>query len=496
MGLGSGCKTWLAAMLVLALAATVGCGSDGNGDPGDAGFDSHIPTDADQPDGDPQPDGDAPGDGDTPTGDAEADAGDDSPFCVGLNGECATTAECCSGRLCDDDGTGTRRCIDETFCKGTGTACERASECCSLSCDGTCQGDGSICSPVGTDCESDVECCSNDCDGTCQAIGEHCSPMGETCDEEGYDEGCCSKACRNFGTEEDPDLRCIRASSCGARGEICSEPADCCSGVCIDGRCPTQNEIGQKNFAGEPCQVDGDCASYLCASDYPGGPRVCQFLGGCRPTGEICTEDWQCCSDIHMASGALCDSPTDGQGCVPHGNVDDLSTCAGQLWQGGPGEPGELCGDSSFDEVHECCFDCEQTILGVWRCSGGGYACPEQDGGVPEDAGDCPTCVPDGEACRQSADCCSNICSPFLVDDTCDPTITECEIELRCGQCVPTGGLCTSHADCCDFICTDGVCGERDDDDPVCIPVGAPCAEGDVCCDQDAICQDVCRIIG
>ncbi len=53
------------------------------------------------------------------------------------------------------------------------------------------------------------------------ALGEACSPIGETCDTEGTDDGCCSKYCENLGSEEEPDLRCSRSSTCGARGEIC-----------------------------------------------------------------------------------------------------------------------------------------------------------------------------------------------------------------------------------------------------------------------------------
>jgi hypothetical protein len=442
---------WIA--LGLMVAITPACSSDGDGD-GNGSVDGGDPTDG------------APTDG-------------DSPLCegVGLGGECATTAECCAGRLCEDDGSGVRRCIDESFCKGAGLDCTRATDCCSLSCNGTCQDDGSLCAQVGDDCGSDTECCSNDCDGTCQAIGEACSPMGEACSNEGFDEGCCSKSCQNFGTAEDEDLRCARASSCGARGEICSAPADCCSGVCIDGRCPLQSDIGQKNFAGEPCQVDADCASYLCTSEFPGGPKVCQFLGGCRPTGEICTADWQCCSDIHYTGESCPESFGDGVGCVAHGTVEGLSTCADQQAQTGPKEPGELCGDSAGDEVHMCCHGCEQTTVGVWRCEGEG-----------------DVCVPDDGACRSASDCCSGICSPFLDEET-------GETVLRCGPCVPAGGLCTTHGDCCNFVCTDGVCGESDPEDPVCVPLGAgPCAQTSDCCNGDdpniACLGDVCTWVG
>ncbi len=56
--------------------------------------------------------------------------------------------------------------------------------------------------------------------------------------------------------------------------------------------------------------------------DPPGAPKTCQFLGGCRPAGEICTEDWQCRSnlDISEGGGAMCleENATEGLGCGAH----------------------------------------------------------------------------------------------------------------------------------------------------------------------------------
>jgi hypothetical protein len=421
----------ISAILALALAPACGSGSGTDGDGGNGAIDGST---------------------------TDIDAGDG--ICVGLNGQCESTFECCGDRTCEEDGNGDKRCANTSFCTAAGQACNQASECCSLSCDGTCKDDGSLCKPVDTDCGSNSECCSNICDVTCQSIGGACSPVGEVCTSEGVDGDCCSLHCENFGTSGDPDFRCARASSCGARGEICVTGADCCSGVCDGGRCPTQSDIGGQRFAGEPCLKDSDCASYACASEYVGGPKVCQFLGGCRPAGEICSESWQCCSDVHLEDGApgeFCTLQGEGTGCVEHGGVEGLSICDLQT---GPKEVGEICRDTEGNNVHQCCPPededaCQQTITGVWRCAG--------PGGIGE-------CLPDGEPCLTADQCCSQICIPVETEDG---------TELRCGPCVPDGGACTTSADCCNYNCTDGVCQE---DNPECVPLGASCETNDDCC--------------
>lgn len=406
------------------------------------------------------------------TGSGGADGSGGSMGCVGQRQQCESNAECCDGRTCQDPGDGTKICVDESVCGGVGSTCESAAECCSLSCDGECQGGGSLCLPVGTACASNSECCSDDCQGTCQAIGEACSPLGEVCDNAGYDDGCCSKFCENLGTEEDPDLRCARSSTCGARGDICDEASDCCSGVCQDGRCPTQNEIGGPLFVGEPCDMDAECASYACASSEPDGPKTCQFLGGCRPAGEICTDSWQCCSnlDISEGGGSMCleENASEGVGCEAHA-IEGLSICGLNT---DPKEVGEICLDTAGNQVHDCCpsDNCELTETGVSRCSGGE--------GFDE-------CRDDGDTCQVSSQCCSGVCSP--VD-------TGSGIELRCNPgCVETEGLCTTSADCCGGICTAGLCGEETSE---CVPLGGGCTEASDCCSQvcmNGLCQTVVK---
>lgn len=394
--------------------------------------------------------------------------------CVVIGGECQSNVECCGGRTCAADGTGVKRCIDQSFCGGPGETCSAANQCCSMSCNGTCQTSGTLCAPEGESCSADTDCCSNACNGTtCESVGAGCATLGERCTQEGYDPNCCSQYCVNFGGDGGADLRCAASSTCRARGEICSAASDCCSGVCTDaGICPTQAQLGQKRFVGEPCAADADCASYACASTFPGGPKVCQFLGGCRPAEEICTEDWQCCGHLELsASRDQCQTaqPTPGV-CAPVAGVPGLKRCTLQPTDK---EVGEIC-QSGGNPVHNCCGGadaCRPTITGVSRCFyGGGFTA---DGG----------CTANGEPCSIADQCCSKICAPAALSDG--------GVELQCSGCIANGGACTTHNDCCGKSCVGGVCeapagadGGADAGGPSCMPLGGACGSDSECCSQ------------
>lgn len=387
--------------------------------------------------------------------------------CVVVGDTCQSNVECCGGKTCEADATGVKRCTENGFCKGSGETCAQASECCSLSCNGTCQTTGGLCTPAGGACTQNTACCSNDCNGTtCVAAGTGCSTLGEVCTQEGFDPTCCSQFCVNYGADGGSDLRCARSSSCAARGEICATATDCCSGVCkAGGTCPSQAELGQKRFVGEPCVQDADCSSYACASSYPGGPKTCQFLGGCRPAEEICTDDWQCCGYLELsASRNSCQTaqPVPGA-CSPVGTTG-VKTCALQPTDK---EVGEIC-ESGGMKVHNCCGGadaCRPTVTGVSRCLyGGGFTA---DGG----------CTANGEDCSIADQCCSNICAPATLEDG--------GVVLRCSGCIAEGAACTTNNDCCSTVCTNGVCEVPvEDAGTLCRPLGGACTSGAQCCSQ------------
>jgi hypothetical protein len=168
----------------------------------------------------------------------------------------------------------------------------------------------------------------------------------------------------------------------------------------------------------------------------PEGIGMCEFLSGCRPFGEVCTTDYQCCS-------AICDPDPESAGvrrCVnPPGCVD----------------PGEICAEGGSNN---CCIlksrGCVDTGLGVSRCNDHEY------------------CIPlDGE-CDYSAQCCDELECILFPDGI-----------RRCSDtCVPTGGACTTHADCCEGSCIDGIC---DEGETGCVPTGGACVTDlDCCADQ------------
>jgi hypothetical protein len=165
---------------------------------------------------------------------------------------------------------------------------------------------------------------------------------------------------------------------------------------------------------------------------------VCQFVSGCRPIGEICLDDADCCS-------AQCEAD-EGTG---------VTRC---IKPGGCMDSGEVCWTG---QAANCCPQgadggqalCEPTILGVSRCFG--------EGTLEE-------CIPDGEPCSFSDECCNGLCLP------------NADGELVCGsECVPADGECRADADCCDGLCIDRTCSPNDTG---CVPLGGECETQDDCC--------------
>lgn len=427
------------------LLVAAGCSSSSDNPP-DAGSDV-TGGDQDQPDGSGGDEigGDLPADLDCiPDGwpCTEPDqccsricAGGTCGACTVLGESCSASSECCSGR-CEAGPDGEPVCVLGGACAGLGEDCSMAIDCCSFRCvDGTCA-EGEPCVTTGGDCTGAADCCSDICtDGSCESSGDGCVPLGELCG--GDDSVCCSGHCQDV----DGTYRCTQTSVCRGEGDLCDEDGDCCSGLCgADGHCPV---LAECQTVGEPCTGFHECCSGVCAD--PGtGTQVCQFPSGCRSIGEICLEDDDCCGGLCREAGSeglqRCEKPA-SPGCLP---------------------AGEVCGGSAYGNSYNCCPSgpdggealCLPTDIGITRCWGQGT----------EDE-----CIPDGEPCEFSDECCGGFCLP---DD---------EGNLVCGtQCVEQGGACTTHADCCDdLVCEDGVC----TDNPYgCVPVGGPCETGEDCC--------------
>jgi hypothetical protein len=290
-------------------------------------------------------------------------------------------------------------------------------------------------------------CCSGSCnDDTCDDIngGEYtCRSAGNSCSDGSE---CCSRLCS--------DGHCnIGSSYCTQLGDICNTNADCCSGSCNVaggaevGYC-AELETGPDRcadgFAGMVCEGDcSRCCSRACGPG-PAGVVICQPPSGCRPAGELCQRDTDCCGGDDDAglpgsnsSNSFCDrgNPDDvfgrcvSQACTPQGDVCQLN---GGLCSESTQLPSNCCPTNANPsnpnwERGECEFD----DLGIPRCDG-----------FADDY-----CIEEGGSCSHSGDCCDNRpCVPDPNDGN----------RLKCGEndCMQTDEGCTNNADCCDgLIC-------------------------------------------
>ena len=395
----------------------------------------------------------------------------DGVLCYDLGHPCTTGIDCCSGS-CEPDISGSYVCTSDERCTGLGDPCEVAADCCSLGCDGSvCVED--LCLLADEGCTDDAQCCSNRCVAEVCESGGACLPAGENCTS-GGSSACCSLNCMEAS---DGIMRCGGLGRCRSEGEVCMENSDCCNYQCEGGFCLVMPECV---VAGEACDINEACCSSVCADDGS-GYRSCQFLGGCRPFGELCRSDAECCNDPAFGGPGVCEPIAEGlgrclnpTGCAPAGELcepgyHDCCPC------GTPDlSPG--CPNPSGDEF------CLPTIYGVLRCFSddcvieGGPCEDDEDccGGICTDGicGEGFECLDDLEPCAFSDQCCCLICAP---DE---------EGGLVCcpggGECVPEGGSCTSDADCCSGRCNrDGICGPPD---TTCVPVGGSCTSDDDCC--------------
>jgi hypothetical protein len=434
---------------------------------GGCGSDEEVPT---LPGDDGGTDGTANGDGNAQQDGAAQDGAPGSCQLVGA--ACTANGDCCSAS-CDPQ---TKICAKPIgTCKAAGDACGTANECCTFVCSGGKCG-ATVCVSDNQACTANDQCCGGKCTpgadggaGTCAPLNTSCSTSGNACTG---NDACCSKLCSNGRCSSQP-------SFCTQNGDVCSTDFECCGGLCTKaagaslGTCGTPAVTGTPGctVAGEVCGAGatdagavatdggpppcgGDCCSRSCAPYGPTGVFICQPPSGCRPTGELCQSDKDCCgalgtpgstktgsgqsSDVHCskpAGGAIgrCDN---GHVCSPAGAICRLAT-------------------NSCNATDECCagtvqthpLNCQQDTLGIPRCTvASDRSCA--DAGVP----------PAGTPCASSADCCGLACLP-------NPTAGGAPFVCG-GACVSGGGKCTTSADCCPGLpcvispgSTSGTCG-------------------------------------
>jgi hypothetical protein len=175
----------------------------------------------------------------------------------------------------------------------------------------------------------------------------------------------------------------------------------------------------------------------VCAD--PGtGVHVCQFLSGCRPIGEICRGNNECCSNQCALDGSSgvrrCANPP---GCLDQGEVCSMGGSSNCCPGGGRGI-------------------CSGTIAGVERCYGTST-----------------TCRANGSTCAFGDQCCGGIC-----------TFDSMGV-LRCGSsCIADGNGCTANGDCCSGNCNDGTCSPAI---VSCGPITATCTLNTDCCSNNCV---------
>jgi hypothetical protein len=414
------------------------------------------------------------------------DASADGPTnCEPVGATCAAHDDCCSAN-CDPR---LKVCANGLGrCKGSGEGCAAPTECCTMVCDGGRCG-STQCTSDNQPCTSAAQCCSGTCTGSvCQPLNAECKTSGNTCSGHG---DCCSHFCENGKCSGQP-------SFCLQSGDACGDNDACCTGICTKqagaavGTCTPPSAPGTTGclVAGQVCGAGatadggvrlndagipacgGECCSRSCAPYGPTGVLVCQPPSGCRPTGEVCREDADCCGSPGLPGGNGSVRCSKGPG-EPVGRCDNGNACR---------PAGAVCklATSSCNAENNCCAGnvnqnpevCQQDLLGIPRCTGAG-SCAESGSRA-------------GQACSNSADCCGLPCLPNAGGG------------YVCGgtTCVPSNGACTTDADCCSGLpcralpgSTQGVCGAVDIPDSGydagnCAFYGQTCTTGSDCCNN------------
>lgn len=409
---------------------------------------------------------------------------DAGPTCTANGLSCATSDECCTANCDQDLGVCSRV---PGVCTAAGDDCAAGPDCCSLSCvDFTCS--DTQCVSDGDACTTDGECCGGSCDGAiCTPLNGTCKTSGNSC---ASGSECCSQYC--------PDGVCLATPSyCGQSGDICTNAFECCGGLCSKaegatvgtcalapasgaGGCLSAGEVCGGEYQGEELPVcGGECCSRACLPYGPTGILICQPPSGCRPTGETCQDDDDCCGSATNPDGDTAMITCSKVGDNPVGRCDAGNACT---------PAGGICRlqTSSCNENANCCsgntlqFDtCALDNLGIPRCLAAEIDCTD------------PSSY-EGMDCATSADCCGLPCTPSGSGEF---------PPLVCGgeQCVPAGGVCTNAADCCAGLpceqppgSTTGYCGDTPEE---CSSFGQSCTVTADCCNGVECIDNTCGVI-
>jgi hypothetical protein len=99
--------------------------------------------------------------------------------------------------------------------------------------------------------------------------------------------------------------------TCSANGAACSDPNECCSGICENGSCGAPQQCQPQSAA---CTASGDCCAGLtCVVPVGQNAGTCEPGAQCGATGQACTLSSPCCSGLVCRNIGTPD-PCDGMG--------------------------------------------------------------------------------------------------------------------------------------------------------------------------------------
>jgi hypothetical protein len=216
---------------------------------------------------------------------------------------------------------------------------------------------------------------------------------------------------------------------------------------------------------GELTECGGECCSRACLPYGATNVLICQPPSGCRPTGEVCADDADCCGSATNPDGEISDVHCSKVGDNPLGRCDAGNSCT---------PAGGICRlqSQSCNENANCCAGnvlqfntCALDNLGIPRCLAAEIDCTDPSDYI-------------GMDCATSADCCGLPCTPQGSGEF---------PPLLCGEaCVMETGVCTNNADCCAGLSCDippgsssGSCWPNQDN---CAEYGQACTVAEDCC--------------
>lgn len=366
------------AMMVLALAALVHCGSDSSAN------DPTIPPGTSD-------DGSAEG---AAFGEASADSG--LVACKAVGATCAVGTECCVGACTSGLCGGTVADGGTKACNLADGVCAKGFDCCSGTCNaGKCVGNTLVSGTSG--------------EGGAPVIA--CFGPAATCTTGNQ---CCSGLCEPL-TGQAGVIQCRDA--CRADGVACVDAQDCCNLGCTNGKCGgTICKVES-----DTCAVNADCCSNLCDA----ATHQCKIdlaNSTCRPTGETCNSGPQkgCCGAT--PSNDLCDKVDfNPPRCIAPPSLckGDTATCAADAdcCSGHCNAATKTCGTATCTPTSGACVtgaDCCTS-----SCTNGSCDAPLPPPPPPADGGGGGGVVPPvppgaclavGSSCATGADCCTSLC--------------------------------------------------------------------------------------